>query len=337
MRTRPTPASAAAAARRSPSTARADERRKVVTVLFTDLVGSTSLGEGLDPEAVRRVMSRYFDAMRAVVERHGGTVEKFIGDAIMAVFGIPTLHEDDALRAVRAAAEMGDALAELNVTLEREQKIRLTTRTGVNTGEVVAGDAAARQQLATGDAVNVAARLEQAAGPGEILLGETTYRLVRENVRAEEVEPLELKGKSLPLAAWKLLEVLPDVPAFTRPIATPFVGRDEELASLRAAFDQAAREETCVTATIVGLPGIGKSRLARELIGAADDARVLVGRCLPYGEGITYAPLAEMVRQVAGSDPEAPTRRDRRRRWSRGRDPGADHECDRSERPPGLR
>ncbi len=148
-----------------------DERRKVVTVLFTDLVGSTSLGEGLDPEAVRRVMSRYFDAMRAVVEKHGGTVEKFIGDAIMAVFGIPTLHEDDALRASRAAAEMRDALAGLNVTLEREQKIRLTTRTGVNTGEVVAGDAAARQQLATGDAVNVAARLEQAARPGEILLG----------------------------------------------------------------------------------------------------------------------------------------------------------------------
>ena len=282
-----------------------DERRKVVTVLFTDLVGSTSLGEGLDPEAVRRVMSRYFDAMQAVVERHGGTVEKFIGDAIMAVFGIPTLHEDDALRAVRAAAEMRDALAELNGTLEREQRIRLATRTGVNTGEVVAGDAAARQQLATGDAVNVAARLEQGAGPGEILLGETTYRLVRENVRTEEVEPLEVKGKSRPLAAWKLLEVLPDVPAFTRPIATPFVGREEELASLQAAFDQAAREEACVTATIVGLPGIGKSRLARELIGAAEGAQILVGRCLPYGEGITYAPLAEMVRQLAGSDPEA--------------------------------
>lgn len=282
-----------------------DERRKVVTVLFTDLVGSTSLGEGLDPEAVRRVMSRYFDAMQAVVDRHGGTVEKFIGDAIMAVFGIPTLHEDDALRAVRAAAEMRDALADLNVTLQGEQRIRLTTRTGVNTGEVVAGDAASRQQLATGDAVNVAARLEQAAGPGEILLGDATHRLVQENVRTENVEPLEVKGKSVPLEAWKLLEVLPDVPAFTRPIATPFVGREEELASLQAAFDQAAREEICVTATIVGLPGIGKSRLARELIGAVEGAQVLVGRCLPYGEGITYAPLADMVRQVAGNDPAA--------------------------------
>jgi class 3 adenylate cyclase/tetratricopeptide (TPR) repeat protein len=282
-----------------------DERRKVVTVLFTDLVGSTSLGEGLDPETLRRVMSRYFDAMRAVVERHGGTVEKFIGDAIMAVFGIPTLHEDDALRAVRAAAEMRDALAGLNETLERENTIRLTARTGVNTGEVVAGDAAARQQLATGDAVNVAARLEQAAGPGEILLGETTHRLVRENVLAEQIEPLALKGKTRPSPAWKLLEVLPDIPAFTRPIATPFVGREQELASLQDAFGRAVREKACVTATIVGLPGIGKSRLAREAIGAAEGAQVLVGRCLPYGEGITYAPLAEMVRQVAGTDPEA--------------------------------
>jgi len=281
------------------------ETRKVVTVLFTDLVGSTSLGEGLDPETVRGVMSRYFDAMRAVVERHGGTVEKFIGDAIMAVFGIPTLHEDDALRAVRAAAEMRDVLADLNERLEREQKVRLTTRTGVNTGEVVAGDAATRQQLATGDAVNVAARLEQAAAPGEILLGDTSYRLVRETVRAEEIEPLALKGKSRPLPAWKLLEVLPDVPAFMRPIATPFVGREEELASLREAFARAVREQTCVTATIVGLPGIGKSRLAREVIGAAEGAHVLVGRCLPYGEGITYAPLADMVRQVAGTDPES--------------------------------
>jgi class 3 adenylate cyclase/tetratricopeptide (TPR) repeat protein len=280
------------------------EVRKVVTVVFTDLVGSTSLGERLDPETVRRLMARYFDAMQTTLERHGGTVEKFIGDAIMAVFGIPTLHEDDALRAVRAAAEMRDVLAGLNEALEREQGIRLTTRTGVNTGEVVAGDAAARQQLATGDAVNIAARLEQAAASGQILLGDATYRLVRETVRAEEVEPLPLKGKSRPLPAWRLVEVLPDVPPFTRPIATPFVGREEELMSLRAAFAQALREQTCVTATIVGLPGIGKSRLAREGIGAAADAQVLVGRCLPYGEGITYAPLAEMVRQVAGTDPE---------------------------------
>jgi class 3 adenylate cyclase/tetratricopeptide (TPR) repeat protein len=281
------------------------EIRKVVTVVFSDLVGSTSLGEQLDPETLRRIMSRYFDAMQSTIAHHGGTVEKFIGDAIMAVFGIPKLSEDDALRAVRAAAGMRDALVGLNEALEREHGLRLTTRTGVNTGEVVAGDAAARQQLATGDAVNVAARLEQTAAPGEILLGDTTYRLVRETVRAEQVEPLPLKGKSRPLPAWRLLEVLPDVPAFTRPIAGPFVGREQELASLRDAFGQAVREPTCVMATIAGPPGIGKSRLAREVVGSAGaDAQILVGRCLPYGEGITYAPLAEMVRQVAGNDPE---------------------------------
>src|SRR5438132_6055812 len=156
----------------------AGETRKVVTVVFTDLVGSTSLGERLDPETVRRVMSRYFDAMQGTLERHGGTVEKFIGDAIMAVFGLPTLHEDDALRAVRAAVDMRAALVELNAELEQDHGVRIEMRTGVNTGEVVTGDAVTAQKLATGDAVNVAARLEQAAGAGEILIGEATHRLV---------------------------------------------------------------------------------------------------------------------------------------------------------------
>ena len=198
---------------------RAGETRKIVTVIFTDLVDSTPLGERLDPETLRHVMARYFAAMQATLERHGGTVEKFIGDAIMAVFGIPTLHEDDALRAVRAAIDMHDALARLNDELEREQGVRLSTRTGLNTGQVVAGDPSARQKLATGDAVNVAARLEQAAGPGEILVGEGTERLVRHAIRLEAVDPLTLKGKSEPLSAWKATDVLPDVPAFTRPIA----------------------------------------------------------------------------------------------------------------------
>jgi class 3 adenylate cyclase/tetratricopeptide (TPR) repeat protein len=284
---------------------KAGETRKVVTIVFTDLVGSTSLGEQLDPETLRLVMSRYFDAMQATLERHGGTVEKFIGDAIMAVFGIPTLHEDDALRAARAAIEMRAALAELNEDLERRYAIRLATRTGVNTGQVVAGDASAQQKLATGDAVNVAARLEQAAGPGEILLGEGTRRLVGESVGVEQLEPLAVKGKAAPLPVWRALELLPDVPAFTRPIAAPFVGRDQELAAVRGAFDQAARDRTCTLATVIGPPGIGKSRLARELVGTlGQDARVVVGRCLPYGEGVTYAPLGEIVHQVAGSEPE---------------------------------
>src|SRR5439155_7235796 len=163
----------ACAAEISPSTAR--EVRKTVTLVFADVTGSTALGEKLDPESLRRVLGRYFDAMRDTVERHGGTVEKFIGDAVLAVFGIPVLHEDDAYRAVRTAAEMRERLTALNGELERDYGVRIASRIGVNTGEVVAGEG---QTLATGDAVNVAARLEQAAAPGEILMGEATYRLV---------------------------------------------------------------------------------------------------------------------------------------------------------------
>ena len=154
-------------------TERPSEVRKVVTVVFADVTGSTALGERLDPEALRRVMGRYFDEMAAVIERHGGTVEKFIGDAVMAVFGIPQLHEDDALRAVRAADGMRAGAGALNLDLERDHGVGLAARIGVNTGEVVAGDPSGGQRLVTGDAVNVAARLEQAAAPGEILLGET--------------------------------------------------------------------------------------------------------------------------------------------------------------------
>ena len=167
----------------------------MVTVVFSDVASSTALGERLDPESLRRAMGRYFDEMSAVIERHGGTVEKFIGDAIMAVFGIPTVHEDDALRAVAATVEMREELERLNHELERGLGVRLEVRLGVNTGEVVAGDPAARQRLVTGDAVNVAKRLEQAAGSGEILIGRETQRLVRDAVRVEEVAALEIKGK----------------------------------------------------------------------------------------------------------------------------------------------
>jgi class 3 adenylate cyclase/tetratricopeptide (TPR) repeat protein len=279
------------------------EVRKTVTVVFTDLVGSTRLGERLDPETLRRVMTRYFDAMPAVLERHGGTVEKFIGDAIMAVFGLPSLHEDDALRAVRAAIEMGEALARLNDELERDHGIHIEARTGVNTGEVVAGDASATQKLATGDAVNVAARLEQAAGAGEILIGAETQRLVVDAVNAVPLAPLTLAGKNEAVPAWKVAGLLADAAAFTRPIATPFVAREHELATLLTAFERATRDRTCALATIVGPPGIGKSRLAHEVIRAlAADARVVVGRCLAYGEAITYAPLAEIVHQIADTE-----------------------------------
>ncbi len=219
--------------------------RKTVTVVFIDLAGSTALGERLDPETLRGVMSRYFATAQSAMERHGGTVEKFIGDAVMAVFGVPVVREDDAARAVRAIVELRDALERLNAELDREHGIRITTRTGVNTGEVVVGgvDSATDQRLATGDAVNVAARLEQAAAPGEVLLGANTYSVVGENVVAEAVAPVDAKGKSEPLAAWRLIAVRHDVPAFARPIRTPFVGRSEELAVLRDAFEKAVQAE----------------------------------------------------------------------------------------------
>ena len=174
------------------------EVRKTVTVVFSDLVGSTPLGERLDPESLREVVTRYYDRAAEVLTRHGGTVAKFIGDAVMAVYGIPSLHEDDALRAVRGASELGDALAELNAELQATLGVRLALRTGVNTGELVVGNLVHGQDVVVGDAVNVAAWLEQAAGPGEVLIGERTWRLVRDAVTVEPVASLALKGKGDP-------------------------------------------------------------------------------------------------------------------------------------------
>ena len=258
--------------------------RKTVTVVFCDLVGSTALGERSDPELMRELMGRYHRELRTVAERHGGTIEKFVGDAAMAIFGLPQVHEDDAIRAVRAAVAMRDAIASLD----------LHVRIGVNTGEVVAGGG---ETLATGDAVNVAARLEQAAGADEILIGSMTERLARAAARTEAVRPLELKGKNEPVPAFRVLELLDDVPAFTRSIDAPFVGRENELEQLEAVLAAVVQERSPRLATIVGSPGIGKSRLARELL-SRTDARVLVGRCLSYGEGITYWPLREIVSQI---------------------------------------
>ncbi len=276
------------------------EARKVVTVLFTDVAGSTALGERLDPELLRNVMWRYFEAVQAALERHGGTVEKFIGDAVMAVFGVPAVREDDPLRAVRAAAEIQDALRELNAELQRDHGVEIITRTGINTGEVVVGGGGSPdQKLATGDAVNVAARLEQAAAPGDVLLGAATYAAVADLVHAEPAPPVDAKGKSEPLVAYRLVGLRPDVPAFTRPIASPFVGRRDELAALRSAYDAAVAERSARLATIVGTPGIGKSRLARELLDSLrDEARILVGRCTSYGTGAPYLPLADVVRDA---------------------------------------
>jgi class 3 adenylate cyclase len=279
--------------------------RKTITVVFSDVAGSTALGERLDAESLRGVMGRYFEEMRAVLERHGGTVEKFVGDAVMAVFGIPVVHEDDALRAVRAAAEMRDALIPLNDELQRERGVRIQVRVGVNTGEVVSGDPSGGQRFATGDAVNVAARLEQAAQPGEILVGESTYRLVRDAVTVESVRSLSLKGKGEAVSAVRLLAV----PGLTgRRLASPIVGRDQELELLDRAFDGVVRDQACRLVSVLGSAGVGKSRLVQEFLGRrADEATIVRGRCLSYGEGITFWPVKSVISQAAGlSGEESP-------------------------------
>jgi len=272
------------------------EARKTVTVVFSDVTDSTSLAERLDAEAVRRVMERYFGEARTVLERHGGTVEKFIGDAVMAAFGVPTAHEDDALRAVRAAAEMRERLERLNKELRRELGVALAVRTGINTGEVVAGDPSEGQFYATGDAVNVAARLEQTARPGEVILGEATYRLVRDAVEVEAVEPLALKGMAQPVPAYRFVALVEGAPALARRFDTPFVGRDQELARLLASFERSVAERAPVLATVLGPAGLGKTRVAAEFTAKIQDrATVLQGRCLSYGEGITFWALQEIL------------------------------------------
>jgi class 3 adenylate cyclase/tetratricopeptide (TPR) repeat protein len=275
--------------------------RKTVTIVFADLAGSTALGERLDPEALRDLQTRYFAAMRRALERHGGTVEKYIGDAVMAVFGIPVLHEDDALRAVRAAVEMRDAMAELNRELEHDLGVGLELRVGINTGEVAGADGAAGHGFVSGDAVNTAARLQAAAPPGGIVIGSQTRRLVEGAVRLRSHGPVEAKGKRRPLRVWEVERLLDTSGRFTRGAAVPLVGRRAELRRLANRFRRAVDRDRCVLVTAVGPAGIGKSRLLREFAATIEDeATVVVGRCLPYGEGITYWPLIEIVNDVAG-------------------------------------
>jgi class 3 adenylate cyclase/tetratricopeptide (TPR) repeat protein len=259
----------------------AGEQRKTVTVLFCDVAGSTMLGETLDPERLRALLARYFERMKTIVERHGGTVEKFIGDAVMAIFGVPVVYEDDALRAVRAAVEMRDALPELG----------LQARIGVMTGEVVTGT---EERLATGDAVNVAARLEQMAQPGAVLVGQPTLALVRDAVEVDPAQPLELKGKAEPVQAYRLLRVRA---APERRREGLFVGRDRELALIREALERVRAEQRCELLTVVGEAGVGKSRLVAEAL-VSVEATAVRGRCLPYGEGITYWPVVEVLKQL---------------------------------------
>ena len=265
-------------------------QRKVVTVLFCDVVASTELGDSTDPETLQGLLAAYFRRMSSIVEAHGGTVEKFIGDAVMAVFGVPQVHEDDALRACRAAVEMRAALPELG----------LEGRVGVNTGEVVTGT---EERLVTGDAVNVAARLQQAADPGEVLIGEQTLALARGAVEVGARESLDLKGKAQPVTAFKLVSV---EAAPERAHAGRFVGRGNELEVIGGAWQRALAEARCEVVTVVGDAGVGKSRLVSQALGTVD-GEIFRGRCLPYGEGITYWPVVEVLKQLDAfpSDPAA--------------------------------
>ena len=267
--------------------------RRTVTVLFCDLVESTQLASALDPEAYRRLISRYFEIVRTPIERHGGTVEKFIGDAVMALFGVPDLHEDDALRAVRAAAEVGDAIRELDEEAAAEWAVRVAVRIGVNTGEVHVLSGPDEDLRVSGAAVSIASRLEQSAFTGEILLGEETMRLVRDAVRAEALQVEDTR-------AWQLEEVMAGAPAYARRLDAPLIGREAELQRLQSTFQHARDEKHCQVVTVVGEAGIGKTRLIRELLTwVGDEAGVLVGRCVSYGEGATYLPIAEIVGQAA--------------------------------------
>jgi class 3 adenylate cyclase len=269
--------------------------RKTVTVLFCDITDSTGLGEREDPERLRSVLGRYFDEIERIIAAHGGLVEKFIGDAVMAVFGLPSAHEDDALRAVRAAAEV----YKLPATLAEQTGLELAFRTGINTGEVVAGSG---QTLVTGDAVNVAARLEEGAQPGEILLGRETVALLGPLVEAERLAPLDVPGKASPVAAYRFHGLV--TPEERR--VSAFVDRERELSLLGDAFRRTAEGRELHLFTLLGPAGIGKSRLVAEFVDSLTDAAEIVrGRCLSYGQGITFWPLVEVLRGLG--EPAAPT------------------------------
>ena len=265
------------------------EQRKTVSVVFADLVESTALAESVDVEQLAGILGGYFEMLRVAVESHGGTVEKFIGDAVVGVFGVPLLHEDDALRAVRAALAMRAGMDELNAQSQSTAGVPLALRVGVNTGEVAVTGGGT-----LGHAINMAARLEQAAQPGQVLVGRDTFVLVESAVTASEVEPLAVKGSSVPVRAWSVAGGREA--GQTSSITGAFVGRQAELAAIHGAFESAVRENACVLVTVAAPPGLGKSRLiaeATERMGA--QARIVMGRCVPYGEGTPYAPLAEIV------------------------------------------
>jgi class 3 adenylate cyclase/tetratricopeptide (TPR) repeat protein len=258
--------------------------RKVATVLFADLVDSTELVASADPEVVRRRVNRYFEVVSGRIQAHGGTVEKFAGDAVMAAFGVPVAHEDDAERAARAALEIVSKVDELG----------LTVRIGVESGELVIDEG--DSTFATGEAVNLAARLQQAAQPGEILLGPAARRLAASAVEVDDAGPVDVKGRAEPVWTWRAVRAHDS----RRLVATPFVGREAELELLENSLARAVRDRRAQLVTIFGDPGLGKTRLVNEFVEGAERVTTLSGRTLPYGEGVTYWPLASMIKASAG-------------------------------------
>jgi class 3 adenylate cyclase/tetratricopeptide (TPR) repeat protein len=285
------------------------EERRVVTVLFADLAGSTALGSRVDPEELRLVQGELFELVNGEVERFGGISEKFVGDAVLAVFGVPLSHDDDAERAVRAALAVRDAFPTFAEEVRAQHGIDVGLRMGVNTGEVVAGrEAAARGELmVSGDTVNVAARLQQRAEPGQVLVGERTQAATRRSIRYRELGTAPAKGKDSPVPAWEASAVVaPPGARGVDGLSAEMIGREEELTVLRALTTRVARERAPQIVTIYGHAGVGKTRLVSEFVAQLPDAYLLQGRCLPYGEGITYWPLGEAAKGHAGildSDP----------------------------------
>ncbi|TML09640.1 MAG: hypothetical protein E6G38_05280, partial [Actinobacteria bacterium] len=276
------------------------EERKLITVLFTDIVGSTAKAENMDPEDVRARLAPYYVRLRTELEHFGGTVEKFIGDAVVALFGAPVAHEDDPERAVRAAFAVCRAIDELNA---EDEWLDLQVRVGVNTGEalvVVGARASEGEGVASGDVMNTAARLQSAAPVDGILVGELTYVATRDAIDYSEAEPIAAKGKSEPVRVWEAVGVKDEA---HKPVAdaVTFVGREREAKALTEVWSTAIAEQRPALVTIVGPPGIGKSRLLAEFARrAGQEGRVHWGRCLPYGEGITYWPVTEVVKSAAG-------------------------------------
>jgi class 3 adenylate cyclase/tetratricopeptide (TPR) repeat protein len=267
--------------------------RKLATVLFADLVGSTEFVSAQDPEVTRRRVTAWFEAVSGCIETHGGTVEKFAGDAVMAAFGIPQAHEDDAERAVRAALGI----------IQNAHEAGIEARIGIEAGEVVVDET--DSTFATGEAVNVAARLQQSAGPGEILIGEAAHRLTEGRIATDNVGPLELRGFRRPIGAYRALAAVDGGPQRTT-VSAPFVGRESELDLLENTLSRAIRDKRPHVFTVYGEPGVGKSRLLREFLAGVEGVTILTGRALPYGEGVTYWPLAEMVKAAAGITDDDP-------------------------------